>query len=101
MLAEFAAFVSQRPQCRDPRPIHSAVALELNRVALRLAYYCDEGTLLVRHLTFAHQMHRTRSRNTRLRHTVVGRLRKSTLLPCATMARPFDAISAGAGGKLN
>jgi hypothetical protein len=80
MLAGLAAFVSQRPRCRDPRPIHANVALELNRVALSLAYYCDERTLPVRHLTSAHLMHSTRSRNARLRHTVVCRLRPSNLL---------------------
>jgi hypothetical protein len=42
MLAELAALVSQRPQCRDLCPIHANVALALNKVALSLAYYCDQ-----------------------------------------------------------
>jgi hypothetical protein len=42
MLAQLAALVSQRPRCRDPRPVHANVALDFNRVALSLAYYCDE-----------------------------------------------------------
>jgi hypothetical protein len=68
MLAKPAALVSQRPRCRDPRPVRANVALDFNRVALSLAYYCDEGTLLMRHSTFAHPQHSTRRPNVGLRH---------------------------------
>jgi hypothetical protein len=42
MLGELAALVSQRPRCRDSRLVHANVDLDFNRVALNLAYYCDE-----------------------------------------------------------